>query len=105
VVTFHGVTRSVPRLDYEAFVEMAEQRLAGIAQECLRRHGLCRVAIEHRIGSVPLGEPSVVVAVSAAHRAEAFAGARAAIDLIKQDVPIWKREHDGSGAERWVHGA
>ncbi len=104
IVIFHGVTRAVPRLDYEAFVEMAEERIGEIAEQCLQRHGLCRIAVEHRVGAVTLGEPSVIVAVSAAHRDEAFAGARAAIDLIKADVPIWKREHDGAGAQRWVAG-
>ncbi|MCE3267393.1 MAG: molybdopterin converting factor, subunit 1, partial [Solirubrobacterales bacterium] len=60
-------------------------------------------AAEHRVGSVPLGEPSVIVAVSAAHRGEAFAAAREAIDRIKAEAPIWKREVEG-GETRWVEG-
>jgi molybdenum cofactor biosynthesis protein MoaC/molybdopterin converting factor subunit 1 len=103
VVVFCGVTREVERLEYEAYGEMAEQRIAAILAECTARHGLEAAAAEHRVGSVPLGEPSVVVAVSAAHRDEAFAGAREAIDRIKAEAPIWKREVEG-GEGAWVEG-
>ena len=103
VVSFQGVTREVERLDYEAYVEMATERIEAILAECVSRHGLEAAAAEHRIGSVPLGEPSVIVAVSAAHRGEAFAGARDAIDRIKAEAPIWKREVEG-GESRWVEG-
>jgi molybdopterin synthase catalytic subunit len=102
VVTFQGVTRDVERLDYEAYKEMAEERIQAILVEALDR-GLEAVAAEHRIGSVPRGLSSVIVAVSAAHREEAFAGAREIIDRIKSDVPIWKKEVDG-GEEHWVEG-
>jgi molybdopterin synthase catalytic subunit len=102
IVIFQGVTRDVSRLDYEAYVEMAEQHIEQIMRECAATHGLRRAAVEHRIGSVPLGEPSVIVAVSAAHRDEAFAGARAAIDRIKAEAPIWKREHLENGSRRWA---
>jgi MoaE-MoaD fusion protein len=101
IVTFEGVTRELPRLDYEAYVEMAEERIERILLDCARAHGLRAAAAEHRVGEVPLGEPSVIVAVSAAHRAEAFAGARDVIDRIKAQAPIWKRE---AGAE-WAPGA
>ena len=103
VVTFAGVTREVERLDYEAYDEMATERMEAILADCLAAHGLEAAAAEHRVGQVPLGEPSVVVAVSAAHRGEAFAGARTAIDRIKAEAPIWKREVDG-GEARWVEG-
>lgn len=103
VVTFTGVTRDVERLDYEAYVEMAEERIAAIVAETLERHGLCRAAAEHRVGAVPLSEPSVIVAVSAPHRDEAFAGARELIDRIKAEAPIWKKEVEG-GEQRWVEG-
>jgi MoaE-MoaD fusion protein len=103
VVTFSGVTREVERLDYEAYAEMAEERLAAIAAEAITRHGLCAAAVEHRVGSVPLSEPSVVVAVSAPHRGEAFAGAREIIDRVKAEAPIWKKEVAG-GEGRWVEG-
>lgn len=103
VVSFQGVTREVDRLDYEAYEDMARERIAAILAECVSRHGLEAAAAEHRVGPVPLGEPSVVVAVSAAHRGEAFAGAREAIDRIKAEAPIWKREVEG-GEGRWVEG-
>lgn len=92
VVVFEGVTRDVEWLEYEAYAEMAEPRLAAIAEEEAERHGLCAVAVEHRTGRVGLGEPSVIVAASAAHRGEAFAGARAVIDRVKAEAPIWKQE-------------
>ncbi len=92
VVTFSGVTRDVAQLDYEAYVEMAERKLAQIVQAAIERHGLCAAAAEHRIGLVPLSEPSVTVAASAPHRGEAFAGAREIIDEIKAQAPIWKQE-------------
>jgi molybdopterin synthase catalytic subunit len=103
VVTFQGVTREVERLDYEAYAEMAEERIAAIVGEAVERHGLCAAAAEHRVGEVPLSEPSVAVAVSAPHRDEAFAGAREIIDRVKAEAPIWKREVEG-GEGRWVEG-
>ena len=103
VVTFQGITREVERLDYEAYAEMASERLASIAADLHAGHALQAIAIEHRIGPVPRGEASVVVATSAAHRPEAFAAAREAIDRIKEEVPIWKLEVDGEGA-LWVEG-
>jgi molybdopterin synthase catalytic subunit len=104
IVTFQGTTREVDRLEYEAYRAMAEERIAAILRECVQRHGLQAAAAEHRVGAVPLGETSVVVAVSAAHREEAFAGAREAIDRIKAQAPIWKREVDHGRGERWVPG-
>lgn len=103
VVTFQGVTRGLDRLEYEAYEEMAGERLAQIAAEAIERHGLCAAAVEHRVGEVPLSEPSVAVAVSAPHRGEAFAGAREIIDRVKEEAPIWKREVAG-GEKRWVEG-
>jgi MoaE-MoaD fusion protein len=103
VVTFSGVTREVERLEYEAYAEMAEERMAAIVSEAVERHGLCAAAVEHRIGEVPLGEPSVIVAVSAPHRGEAFAGAREIIDRVKAEAPIWKKEIEGERG-RWVEG-
>jgi molybdopterin converting factor subunit 1 len=103
IVSFQGTTREVERLDYEAYVEMAVEKIEAILLDCVERHGLEAAAAEHRVGAVPLGEPSVVVAVSAAHRGEAFAGAREAIDRIKAEAPVWKREVDGERSE-WVEG-
>ena len=77
--------------------------MAAIAAEAIARHALCAAAVEHRVGPVPLSEPSVVVAVSAPHRGEAFAGAREIIDRVKAEAPIWKKEV-ADGRERWVEG-
>jgi MoaE-MoaD fusion protein len=103
VVTFSGVTREVEKLEYEAYVEMAEEKMAAIVADAVERHGLCAAAAEHRIGDVPLSEPSVTVAVSAPHRGEAFAGGREIIDRLKAEAPIWKKEVEG-GEGRWVEG-
>jgi MoaE-MoaD fusion protein len=103
IVTFQGVTREVERLEYEAYAEMAEEKIAAIVAAAVERHGLCAAAAEHRVGDVPLSEPSVAVAVSAPHRGEAFTGAREIIDRIKAEAPIWKKEIDG-GEGRWVEG-
>jgi MoaE-MoaD fusion protein len=107
IVTFQGTTRDVDRLDYEAYADMAREQIQQILADCVRRHGLQAAAAEHRVGAVVQGEASVVVAVSAAHRAEAFAGAREAIDAIKDRAPIWKREVREAGGQeqtRWVQG-
>jgi molybdopterin converting factor subunit 1 len=99
VVTFLGVTREVAELEYEAYREMAERKLAEIVASAIDRHGLCAAAAEHRVGTVPLSEPSVAVAVSAPHRGAAFAAAREIIDEIKARAPIWKKEEG-----EWVPG-
>ena len=103
VVLFEGVTREVPELDYEAYAEMAVARIEAIAAEEAARHGLCAVAVEHRTGTVARSEPSVIVAASAPHRGEAFAGARALIDRVKAEAPIWKVEVTAEG-RTWVEG-
>jgi MoaE-MoaD fusion protein len=100
VVIFEGVTRDVPELDYEAYAEMAVAKLEAIAAEEAERHALCAVAVEHRTGTVALSEPSVIVAASAPHRGEAFAGARAVIDRVKAEAPIWKVEVSEAGRHR-----
>jgi molybdopterin synthase catalytic subunit len=99
IVTFQGVTRDVDKLEYEGYEEMAIESMRSIAEAALERHGLCAAAIEHRVGDVPLSEPSVVVAASAPHRGEAFAGAREMIDEVKARSPFWKREEG-----EWVPG-
>jgi molybdopterin synthase catalytic subunit/molybdopterin converting factor small subunit len=100
IVLFEGVTREVPELDYEAYAEMAEPRLREIGEQVAAEHGLCAVALEHRTGTVPLSEPSVVVAASAPHRDAAFAGARDLIDRVKAEAPIWKVEVTEEGRRR-----
>lgn len=105
VVVFEGVTRSVPRLLYEAYNEMAAGVLEKIAREVAAKHGVEKIAIEHRTGSVPLGETSVAIAVSGAHRDETFVAARGAIDAIKSEAPIWKKEHPEQDRDgTWVEG-
>ena len=99
VVSFSGVTREVSQLEYEAYVEMAEREMAGIVQRAIEHHLLSAAAAEHRVGTVPLSEPSVVVVASAPHRDAAFAGAREIIDEIKARAPIWKKEEG-----EWVQG-
>lgn len=111
VCTFTGTVRdhsdagSVTGLTYEAWHELAEQRLAELANEMLERWPLCRVAIVHRVGELAVGEASVIVAVSAAHRAEAFEACRHGIERLKADVPIWKKEGLVSGEAQWVVGS
>jgi molybdopterin synthase catalytic subunit len=104
VVLFQGTTRDVASLEYEAYGEMAEQRIARILEDCLKKHGLTGAVAEHRTGTVPLGEASVVVAVSAPHRVEAFAGGREAIDRIKAEAPVWKVEVEADGERHRVEG-
>jgi molybdopterin synthase catalytic subunit len=104
VVTFHGLPRDIPELEYEAYTEMARERIAAILADCVERHGLIAAAAEHRVARVPAAEPSIIVAVSARHRGEAFAGAREALDRIKAEAPIWKIEVGADGSRRRVDG-
>ena len=107
VVTFLGTTRdnfegkTVLTLEYEAFDEMAVKKLEEVRQELMAEFGLEQVAISHRIGTVGIGEISLVVAIGSPHRKEAFNACHAAVERIKHVVPIWKKEvyQDGS---RWV---
>jgi molybdopterin synthase catalytic subunit len=103
IVTFQGTTRDVDHLEYEAYREMAEERIRAIVTDALEQHGLEAAAAEHRTGTVERGAPSVIVAVAAAHREEAFAAAREIIDRIKAEAPIWKKEVEGA-EQRWVEG-
>ena len=107
VVTFLGTTRdnfegrTVLTLEYEAFDEMAVKKLEEVRQELMAEFGLEQIAISHRIGTVGIGEISLVIAVGSPHRKEAFNACHTAVDRIKEVVPIWKKEvyQDGS---RWV---
>jgi molybdopterin synthase catalytic subunit/molybdopterin converting factor small subunit len=103
-VVFVGTTRDVPSLEYEAYVDMAREQIALLAAAAVADHNLAAVAVSHRTGTVALGEPSIVVAASAAHRGEAFAGARQLLDAVKSQAPIWKREHPEDGPPEWVAG-
>lgn len=107
IVPFIGTTRNynegrrVIALDYEAYPEMAEKELARIGAEAKQKWPICKMAIVHRLGPVQIGEASVIIVVSSAHRDAAFAASRFAIEEIKKTVPIWKKEVF-EGGEVWI---
>ena len=107
IATFTGTVRNRSRgrdvvsLEYEAYEGMAEQTMAELAAELAARYDLCEIAIHHRVGRVEIGEASVVIAVSAPHRADALAACKDAIDTLKQTVPLWKKEVY-EGGEEWI---
>lgn len=111
VALFVGTVRNhsddhtgVTHLEYEAFEERVEEVIAGLVAEARSRWPILAGVVEHRVGRVSLGEPAVVVAVSTAHRSDAFQAARYLIDELKERAPLWKKEHWPGGAE-WVEGA
>ena len=104
LVRDHNQGRRVLWLDYEAYAPLAEKALARIVAEAEARWPGARLAIHHRTGRLEIGEASVVIAVATAHRADAFAACRYAIERIKQIVPIWKHEHF-AGGDVWIEGA
>jgi MoaE-MoaD fusion protein len=93
--------RTVLHLEYEAYVEMAEDVMAQLARSLGQRYDIWAVAIHHRVGRVEVGESSVVIAVSASHRQDALAACKDAIDLLKETVPLWKKEVY-EGGEEWL---
>jgi MoaE-MoaD fusion protein len=107
VATFTGTVRrqsrgrEVTRLEYEAYAEMAEDVMAKIGNDLERRYELCSIAIHHRVGTLGIGEASVVIAVSAPHRQDALAACKDAIDRLKETVPLWKKEVY-EGGEEWI---
>jgi molybdopterin synthase catalytic subunit len=107
IATFTGTVRrrsrdrDVLHLDYEAYAEMAEDVMAAIAGGLAERYTISRIAIHHRVGRLEVGAASVVVAVSAPHRADALAACRDAIDALKEQVPLWKKEVY-EGGEEWI---
>ena len=108
IVLFHGVVRNralsgrqVTHLDYEAYPEMAEEKMYEIGREIKERYDVKQVAIVHRVGRLALGEASVVIAVSSARRRSAFEASEYAIDRLKEIVPIWKKEI-GPDGQSWV---
>jgi molybdopterin synthase catalytic subunit len=109
VVLFLGTTRKftdgrqTASLDYECYPEMAKAKLAELEAEARRRWPLIECAIVHRLGHLKLGEASIAIAVSSAHRHDAFAAGQWLIDTIKEVVPIWKRENWVDGTSEWVH--
>jgi molybdopterin synthase catalytic subunit len=109
VVLFLGTVRDLTGeqvtafLDYEAYPPMAEKKLAEIEAEVRRRWPVGEIVMVHRLGRLEVGEVSVAVAVSCPHRVEAFEAARFAIDMLKELVPIWKKENAPDGTGQWVH--
>jgi len=109
VVLFLGTVRQMTggrqtrSLDYEAYPEMARQALAELEAEARRRWPLVECQLVHRLGTLALGEVSVAIATSAAHRQPAFEAAAWLLDRIKQVVPIWKKENWADGTGQWVH--
>jgi molybdopterin synthase catalytic subunit len=107
IATFVGTTRvesrgrTVQHLDYEAYEGMAENVMAEIATALKEKYDLCEIAIHHRTGRVEIGDASVVIAVSAPHRQDALAACRDAIDTLKEQVPLWKKEVY-EGGEEWI---
>jgi molybdopterin synthase catalytic subunit/molybdopterin converting factor small subunit len=107
IATFIGAPRNQSRgrnvlyLDYEAYEGMAEEMLARLAADLTARYELKGVAIHHRVGRVEIGEASVVIAVSAAHRKDALAACQEAIEILKAEVPLWKKEVY-EGGEEWL---
>jgi MoaE-MoaD fusion protein len=109
IVIFDGVVRDNSRgrrtlyLDYEAYDEMAIDQMHKLARDAARRFAIDRVGIVHRLGRLQIGESSVVVVVTSAHRAAAFDACRWLIDTLKRTVPVWKKEHFADGAV-WTEG-
>ncbi len=109
VVTFLGTVRDLTdgrvtaALDYEAYPAMAEKKMAEIEQETRERWPVGEIVMVHRVGHLDVGEVSVAVAVSCAHRGQAFEACRYAIDRLKELVPIWKKESWADGTTEWVH--
>jgi molybdopterin synthase catalytic subunit len=111
VLAFEGTVRDhsdgltgVIALEYEAHASMAGKVIAAIIAETARDFPVRKIAVRHRLGRVELGEPTIVIAVSAAHRDEAYRASRAIIDRIKHEAPIWKREILADGNSAWSKG-
>ncbi len=109
VVLFLGTTRQftggreTASLDYECYADMARAKLAELEAEARRRWSIVECALIHRVGHLEIGEASVAVAVSTAHRQAAFEAGQWLIDTLKQVVPIWKQENWSDGTAQWVH--
>lgn len=104
LVRDHNAGRRVLHLEYECYEALALKALGRIGDEAQGQWPGVRLAIAHRVGRLQIGEASVAIAAASAHRADAFAACRYAIERIKQIVPIWKREHV-EGGDVWIEGA
>lgn len=111
VLTFAGTVRNtnlgrvVKSIDYHAYESMARKEIEKLERETAERYSGVRVRIVHRIGKLELGEASVFIAVAGAHRDESFAALRHAIDRLKEEAPVWKREVYEDGSEAWLEGS
>jgi molybdopterin synthase catalytic subunit len=109
VVTFDGIVRDnfdgrpVRALEYEAYAEMAEKKMAEIGTEVQRKFDVGDIAMMHRLGHLEIGESSIVIAVAAPHRHAAFEACAYAMDRVKEDVPVWKKEFFADGDAHWVN--
>ncbi len=103
VVRDHNRGRKVMHLEYDAYAEMATKVMQRIADEVKERFNIAETAIQHRTGRLEIGETSLLVAVSSAHRKEAFEACHALVDRLKDEVPIWKKEVF-EGGEEWIEG-
>ncbi len=109
VVTFDGIVRDnfagrpVQSLEYEAYTAMAEKKMADIGEEVRRKFAVGVIAMRHRLGHLAIGESSIVIAVAAPHRHAAFEACAYAMDRVKQEVPIWKKETFVDGDTHWVN--
>jgi molybdopterin synthase catalytic subunit len=109
VVTFDGIVRDnfdgrpVRALEYEAYAEMAEKKMAEIGTEVQRKFDVGDIAMVHRLGHLEIGESSIVIAVAAPHRHAAFEACAYAMDRVKEDVPVWKKEFFADGDAHWVN--
>ncbi len=103
VVRDHNRGRKVMHLEYDAYPEMATKVMQRIANEVKERFNIAETAIQHRTGRLEIGETSLLVAVSSAHRREAFEACQALVDRFKEEVPIWKKEVF-EGGEEWIDG-
>ena len=109
VVTFDGIVRdnfdgrSVRSLEYEAYVDMAEKKMAEIGAETQQKFAVGEIAMIHRLGALNIGESSIVIAVAAPHRQAAFEACAYAMDRVKEEVPVWKKEFFADGDDHWVN--
>jgi molybdopterin synthase catalytic subunit len=109
VVTFDGIVRDnfdgrpVRALEYEAYADMAQKKMAAIGKEVQAKFAIGQIAMVHRIGHLDIGESSIVIAVAAPHRHAAFEACAYAMDRVKADVPVWKKEFFADGDNHWVN--
>jgi molybdopterin synthase catalytic subunit/molybdopterin converting factor small subunit len=103
IVIDHADGKSIEKLEYEAHGTLAEKELRRVLDVVAAEHPGTRLAVTHRVGTLAVGEVAIVLAASAAHRAEAFAACRTALDRLKESVPIWKKEWTTEGSAHWVN--